>query len=54
MHTFLTDLQRLALLLGEISPECWIKGDFVNGLPSHVRGLLRSSARMESLTLRVT
>ena len=49
---FLMDLQRLARLVGEISPECWMKSAFINGLPSHVRGLLRSSTRMETLTLK--
>ena len=49
---FLTDLQRLARLVGETPPECWIKSTFVNGLPSDVKGLLRSSTRLETLTLR--
>ena len=48
----LTDLQRLTRLVGEIPPECWIKCAFVNGLSSHVRGLPRSSTRLETLTLR--
>ena len=49
---FLTDLQRLARLVGETPPECWIKSALVNGLPSDVKGLLRSSSRLEILTLR--
>ena len=49
---FLTDLQQLARLVEEMPPECWIKSAFVNGLPSHVRGLLRSSTRLETITLR--
>ena len=49
---FLTDLQRLARLVGETPPECCIKSAFVNGLPSDVKGLLRSSSRLETLTLR--
>ena len=49
---FLTDLQRLAWLVGETPPECWIKTAFVNGLPSDVKGLLWSSTRLETLTLR--
>ena len=48
----LTDLQRLARLVGETPPECWIKSAFVNGLPSDVKGLLRSSTSLETLTLR--
>ena len=48
----LTDLQRLARLVGETPPECWRKSTFVNGLPSDVKGLLRSSTRLETLTLR--
>ena len=42
---FLTDLQRLAQLVRETPPECWIKSTFVNGLP-------RTSTRLETLTLR--
>ena len=34
-----------------ILPECWIKSAFIYGLLSHVRGLLRSSTRLETLTL---
>ena len=49
---FQTDLQRLARLVGETPPECWIKRALVNGLSSHVRGLLRSSTRLETLTSR--
>ena len=49
---FLTDLQRLARLVGETLPECWIKSAFVNGLPSDVKGLFRSSTRLETLSLR--
>ena len=49
---FLTDLQQLARLVGETPPECWINSAFVNGLPSDVKGLLRSSTRLEILTLR--
>ena len=49
---FLTDLQRLARLVGETRPECWIKSAFVNGLPSGVKGLLWSSPRLETLTFR--
>ena len=48
---FLKDLQRLARLVGETPPECWIKSAFVNGQPSDVKGLLRSSTRLETLTL---
>ena len=49
---FQTDLQRLARLVGEMSPECWMKSAFINGLPSHIRELLRSSTKLETLTLR--
>ena len=52
MDEFLVDLQHLPMLVREMSPECWMKSAFVNGLPSHVKRLLQSSARMESLTLR--
>ena len=48
---FLTDLQRLAQV-GEMLPECRIKSAFVNRRPSDVKGLLRSSTRLETLTLR--
>ena len=48
---FLTDLQRLARLVGEMPPKCWMKSAFVNGLLSPVRGR-RSSTRLETLTLR--
>ena len=34
---------------GEMPPECWMKGTFVNRLPSHVRRLLKSLAMIESL-----
>ena len=51
-NEFLTDLQRLARLVWETPPECWIKSAFVNGLPNDVKGLLRSSTRLETLTLR--
>ena len=49
---FLTDFQWLVRLVGGMPPECWMKSAFVNGLPSHVRGLLQSSTRIETLTLR--
>ena len=49
---FLTDLQQLARLVGETPPECCIKSALVNGMPSDVKGLLRSSTRLETLTLR--
>ena len=49
---FLTDLQRLARLVGETPSEYWIKRAFVNGLPTDVKGLLRLSTRLETLTLR--
>ena len=49
---FLTDLQRLARLVGEMPPECWIRSAFINELPSDVKRLLRSSTRLETLTLR--
>ena len=49
---FLTGLQQLARLVGKMPPKCWIKSAFVNGLPSDVKGLLRSSTRLETLTLR--
>ena len=49
---FLMDLKQLAQLVGETPPECWIKIAFVNGLPSDVKGLLRLSTRLETLTLR--
>ena len=49
---FLTDFQQLAWLVGEMPPECWMKNPFISGLPSHVRGFLQSSTRMETLTLR--
>ena len=37
---------------GKMPPECWMKSAFINGLLSHVRGLLRLSTRMETLTSR--
>ena len=52
MDGFLTELQRLALLVGEMPIECWIRRTFVNGLPQHIRGLLRSSTRMEELSMQ--
>ena len=36
----------------EMPPECWMKSTFISGQLSHVRGLLQSSTRMETLTLR--
>ena len=42
----------ISTIVGETPPECWIKSAFVNGLPSNVKGLLRSSTRLEALTLR--
>ena len=38
--------------LATIGMTSWIKSAFINGLPSHVQGLLRSSTRLETLTLR--
>ena len=49
---FLADLQQLARLVGEMPLECRMKSAFVNGLPSHIGGLLRSSTRIGTLTLR--
>ena len=49
---FLMELQCLALLMGEMLPECWIRCGFVNGLPNHFKRLLRSSTRMEVLSLQ--
>ena len=43
---FLVDLQHLALLVKEMPPEYWLKGAFVNGLPSHVKEIFRSSAEI--------
>ena len=48
----LTDLPRLAWLVGEMLPECWMKSAFVNKLLSHVRKPLRLSTRIETLILR--
>ena len=47
--TNLTFVQRL--WTSSLPPECW-KNAFISGLPSHVRGLLQSSTRMETQTLR--
>ena len=41
---FLMGLQHMALLVGEMPPKCWMKGAFINRLPTHVKGLLPSSA----------
>ena len=49
---FLMELQRLALLIGEMPLECWIRSTFLNGLLHHVKGLLKSSTRMEVLSLQ--
>ena len=42
----------MAQLVGEMPPECWMKRAFIDRLPSHVKGLLWLSTRMEILTLR--
>ena len=47
---YLADLKRLAVLFGGVSDDAMICA-FVNGLPENVKQLLRSGARMESMSL---
>ena len=42
----------LEWLVGEMLPECWMKCALIDELPSHVRGLLWSSTRMETIILK--
>ena len=42
----------LVQLVGERLLEYWMKSAFISALQSHIRGLLQSSTRMETLTLR--
>ena len=51
VDVFLAELQRLALLVGEPPPDRWIACAFVSGLPPRVRQLLRSTSRMDAMTL---
>ena len=48
---FLVDLHRLARLVEEPLPECWMTCTFVSRLPQCVRQFLQASSRMETMTL---
>ena len=48
---YLGDLQDLACLIEENTPDWWLSYAFVSGLPGPVRRQLRGSSRMEHMTL---
>ena len=50
VDVYLAELQQIALLIGEL-PERWMACAFVAGLPGEVRRSLRSSARMDTMSL---
>lgn len=51
MNVFFTELQRLALFVGDALPEKWMTCAFVARLPSYVRQHLQASSRMDDITL---
>ena len=51
MDEYLGDLQDLACLIKENTPDWWLSCAFMSGLPSPVRRQLCRSTRMEHTTL---
>ena len=47
---FFVELRRLARLVGGPLPERWLTGAFISELPQHVKHLLRTSSRIETMS----